>query len=393
MAAILEHTDTRPRLLKIILKLDYLQIIAALILLAYGITFIYGSGYQHDLGDSSIYWIRQLRWAGVGAVLWLACIFINYRYIALLSPLFYVGSIILLIMVLFFGETYWGAKRWLDIGFMNIQPSEVAKFGFLTLCAWLLSLGLSPNKISTWGILFILTVIPFLLIFKEPDLGTALVIPYMGAVLIFAAGIKWRWILLALVLVCVAVPASYPFLEPHHKERIATFLNPEANPTDEGWTARQAKLSVGSGGMTGKGFTKGTLHTLGYLPKTVANSDFIFSVIAEETGFLGCSIFVFAYILLITSALRTAYLARDMFGRLVALGISALFFMHSLVNIGMNVQLFPITGIPLPLVSYGGTFMVTTFVYLGILQAIYIRRKRSLFSDEPEPVIDEPETL
>ncbi len=374
---------------KVIQKLDYMQIVAGLILVTFGIVFIYGSGYQHDTGDSAVYWIRQLKWTGIGLLFWVACVFINYRFWAILSPLFYVGSIVLLVIVLFWGTRYWGAQRWLDLGFMTIQPSEIAKFGFLALSAWLLSAGFNANKLYTLLMILGLIITPFYLIFIEPDLGTALVIPYVASVLLFASGLKWRWIIAVIILMGIAAPVGYQFLKPHHKERLEVFFNPEIDPTDKGWNALQAKLAVGSGGMTGKGFTNGTLHTLGYLPKTVSNSDFIFAVIAEESGFLGCSVFIFAYILLVTSAIRTAFVARDIFGRLLSLGIGSLFFMHALVNLGMHVQLFPITGIPLPLVSYGGTFMVTTLFYMGILQSIYVRRKRNLFSEEPNHNIDE----
>jgi len=168
----------------------------------------------------------------------------------------------------------------------------------------------------------------------------------------------------------------YPFLKDYQKERILVFLNPDRDPLNQGWTSRQAILAVGSGGLAGKGFIKGTQNTLGFLPQSVSNSDLIFSVIAEESGFVGSILLIFLYFLLIFSILRTAYFSRDKFGYLLGVGVAAMFFEHSYINIGMNIRLMPITGLPLPLVSYGGSFMITTMVCLGIIQSVHIYRKK-----------------
>lgn len=370
-------------------RLDWLQILTMLVLLTYGVFFIYGTGYQHDTGLSQDFWIRQLIWIGIGMAAWLTFALVNYRFLGHWSAIIYAAAILLLILVLIVGKEQYGAKRWLDFGLFNFQPSEAGKLGFLCLMAWMLTIGLNVNRFRNILILGGLAGFPLLLIFKEPDLGSALVIVFIFAVLMFVSGLRWRWIFLALMLIAVAVPTVYPFLKPYHIKRIEAFLDPTIDPLGSGWNSRQAELSVGSGGLTGKGFTKGTLHTLGYLPKTVSNNDFIFSVIAEESGFLGSSIFVALYFLLVTTAIRTAAVARDTFGRLMAVGIGAIFFMHSMVNIGMNIRLSPVTGIPLPLVSYGGSFMVVTLVYLGVLQSIYLRRRRSLFSEDPSASPDE----
>ncbi|MBO5803038.1 MAG: FtsW/RodA/SpoVE family cell cycle protein, partial [Lentisphaeria bacterium] len=228
----------------------------------------------------------------------------------------------------------------------------------------------------------VLTAIPFLLIYKEPDLGTALVLlPIVGAIL-FSAHLKLRWILALLILLMATAPVLYMNLKPYQKERIYTFLNPESDPTDLGWNAVQANLAVGRGGVTGKGFMEGTHCSLGYLPRTVANSDFIFPVIAEETGFIGAFLLLMLYAVLMFSILRTAMLAPDDFGRYLCVGIGALLITHVAVNIGMCIQLLPITGLPLPLVSYGGSFMVSMMIYLGIIQSVYAHRKQDSFLSE-----------
>lgn len=387
-------TGYRSKILQFFMRLDYFQLILMAGLLTYGVAFIYGTGYQSESAVSQDFWIRQLIWIGIGMGVWLAMALMNYRHLGYWSAIIYGLSILLLILVLFVGEERYGAKRWLDFHFFNFQPSETAKLGYLCLLSWLITLGMNINHWKNWFILGLLTLIPVILIFKEPDLGSSLIIVFILAVILFASGIRWRWILLAFSLLIIAVPIVYPNLKPYHLKRIEAFINPDSDPLGSGWNARQAEMSVGSGGIAGKGFTQGTLHTLGYLPKTVANNDFIFSVIAEETGFIGSSIFVLFYFLLVTTALRTAAVARDTFGRLLAVGIAGIFFMHSMVNIGMNIRLSPVTGIPLPLVSYGGSFMVVTLAYLGILQSIYLRRRKSLFSDEPEsPVSSDPDSF
>ena len=167
-------------------------------------------------------------------------------------------------------------------------------------------------------------------------------------------------------------------LRPYHKARIHVFLKPDSDPLNKGWNQRQSELAVGSGGLTGKGFMQGTQNQLGYLPQTVSNSDFIFSVIAEETGFLGSALLLIMYTVLMISIFRTALIAPDDFGRYLCTGIGAVLALHSIVNIGMSVRLMPVTGLPLPLVSYGGTFMLATMSCLGIVQSVYARRNRNL---------------
>jgi len=191
--------------------------------------------------------------------------------------------------------------------------------------------------------------------------------------MLFAGKIKWKWILTTIIIIMVLAPCVYPLLRGYQKERILVFLDPSRDPSNKGWNSRQSQLAVGSGGFWGKGIGNNTQSTLGFLPKTVANSDFIFSVIAEETGFIGALIMLFCYLLLIFSSFRTAIIAIDDFGRYLAVGIGTLIFIHSAVNIGMTIRLMPVTGLPLPLVSLGGSFIISTMISLGILQSIYIR--------------------
>ncbi len=364
-------------------RFDWFQIVPMFLLLTIGALFIYGTGQQVGGIHAALIWKKQLLFMGIGIVIWFFLIFFDYRWLIPGTFVIYPVSLVLLVAVLLFGTELYGAKRWLSIGGFSYQPSELAKLGVILVVSFLLSRRKADINKPLWAFGVVsLTAVPFLLIYKEPDLGTALVLlPIVGAIL-FAAHLKLRWILALLVLLLATAPILYMNLKPYQKERIHTFLNPESDPTDLGWNAVQANLAVGRGGVTGKGFMEGTHCSLGYLPRTVANSDFIFPVIAEETGFIGAFFLLTLYAVLMFSILRTAMLAPDDFGRYLCVGIGALLMTHVAVNIGMCIRLLPITGLPLPLVSYGGSFMVSMMIYLGIIQSVYANRKQESFLSE-----------
>ena len=361
-------------------RFDLFQVIPTLLLLAIGALFIYGTGQQVGGVHATEIWQKQMFFMGIGLIFWFALVFFDYRWLIPGTFVIYPVSLLLLILVLMFGTEIFGAKRWLSIGGFSYQPSEMAKLGVILSISFLLSRKKADINKPLWALgVLVLTAFPFMLIYKEPDLGTALVlIPIVGAI-IFSAHLKLRWILILLAVLLAAAPILYMNLKPYQKERIYTFLNPESDPSNLGWNAVQANLAVGRGGVTGKGFMEGTHCSLGYLPKTVANSDFIFPVIAEETGFIGAFLLLALYAVLMFSILRTAMLAPDDFGRYLCVGIAALLITHVAVNIGMCIQLLPITGLPLPLVSYGGSFMVSMLIYLGIVQSVYAHRKQDNF--------------
>ena len=357
-------------------RFDLFQVIPTLLLLAIGALFIYGTGQQVGGVHATEIWQKQMFFMGVGLIFWFALVFFDYRWLIPGTFVIYPVSLLLLILVLMFGTEIFGAKRWLSIGGFSYQPSEMAKLGVILSISFLLSRKKADINKPLWALgVLVLTAFPFMLIYKEPDLGTALVlIPIVGAI-IFSAHLKLRWILILLAVLLAAAPILYMNLKPYQKERIYTFLNPESDPSNLGWNAVQANLAVGRGGVTGKGFMEGTHCSLGYLPKTVANSDFIFPVIAEETGFIGAFLLLALYAVLMFSILRTAMLAPDDFGRYLCVGIAALLITHVAVNIGMCIQLLPITGLPLPLVSYGGSFTLTGMGTLGVVQSVYRCRR------------------
>lgn len=375
------------KLYGVIKTYDYLQIVALVILLSIGLSFIYSTGQQVGGPAADIFWQRQLQWLGLGICVWLSMSIFDYRMLKFFSPFIYVLCVILLIAVLFWGTKIYGARRWLIFGSskrIRLQPSEFAKLGTIIFMALILAWHkFRINNIFHLVLLGISAFIPFILIVVEPDLGSAVVIIPALVVMVFIGGIKWKYIILTVTCVAILITAEVfneiyefkPLLRGYQKERIMVFLNPERDLNNRGYNQYQARLAVGSGGITGKGFGKGTQNTLGFLPQSVSNNDFIFSVIAEETGFMGATVLILTYILLFYTMLRTAWLAQDPFGRYLAVGIAAVFFVHSFVNIGMSVGIMPVTGLPLPLVSYGGSFLLFTMLCLGILQSIYINRE------------------
>lgn len=358
-------------------RFDLMQIIPLALLLTIGMFFVHSTGQQVG-GNHVELFNRQCVYLAAGVVLWFIFVMVDYRWIGVFSLLFYPAVIAVLVLVLIYGPVRNNTRRWIDIGPVSLQPSELGKMAVLFSVAWLASFKkvVNINRIRWIGLVVLLTVIPFLLICKEPDLGTAIVLIPLAAAILFAANLHWIYILFIAVF-CIGGPLiAYhsPILKPYQKKRIDMFLNPESERFGGGWNVIQAEIAVGTGGMTGKGYRNGTHTMLGYLPPKVADSDFIFPVIAEETGFAGTFSLILLYGLLFFSILRTALLAPDLFGRYLCVGIAAILMTHVFINIGMCIRLVPVTGLPLPFISYGGTFLVAMLCYLGIAQSVYAHR-------------------
>jgi rod shape determining protein RodA len=365
---------------------DFVQILAAASLLTIGVIFIYSTGRQAGTPLALNAWLKQLQWIFLGFCLWSFFAAGDYRLLKPLAGVFYGVCIILLIAVLVYGTKINGARRWLVISSLGIrlQPSEFAKLGtILLLSAVLTYQNIDINKFRYIALAGAVAALPFLLIVVEPDLGSALILLPLTVAIIFSAGLRWKYIIIASVLAGTVLTAEianevfkiHPLLKDYQKERIMTFMDPERDLKGRGYNQFQSKLAVGSGGMFGKGIGRGTQNTLGFLPQSVSNNDFIFSVIAEETGFAGCLALISAYIALIYSMLRTAFITNDRFGRYVAVGLAAVMFTHSFINMGMSAGLTPVTGLTLPFVSYGGSFIIFAMCGLGITQSIYRLRE------------------
>jgi rod shape determining protein RodA len=361
---------------------DYVQIFAITALLAVGLIFIYSTGEQVGTPTATGAWIKQIKWILVSFLAWSFFASIDYRKLKPLAVIFYGFTIVLLIAVLLFGPKINGAQRWLvfkSVG-LRIQPSELTKLSVIFFLSAILSTrGFNINKLKNILIVSGVILLPFLLIAVEPDLGSSMIIIPLSAFIIFAAGLRWRYIIITTSVVVVILTGEiineayeiYPLLKNYQKERVLTFLDPGRDLNNRGYNQHQAKLAVGSGGMYGKGIGQGTQNTLGYLPQSVSNNDFIFSVIAEETGFIGCLTLIAFYVLLFYSMLRTAFLTPDHFGRYIAIGMVGIFLAHSFINMGMSAGVTPVTGLSLPFVSYGGSFIISAMCGLGVCQSIY----------------------
>ena len=391
-------------------RFDRLQLAALAGLMLLGGAFVYSASMASEAtGVVAWYnqsWVRQILWyvVGLGAAAGLCCL--DYRTVSRWAMVAYWLSLVPLVAVLIpgIGSTKgWGAMRWIDLGFWQFQPSEFAKLALILALAHLLSrpvdeLALPANFFKPLGLL----VAPFLLIMKEPDLGSALVLLPTGFLMMFVAGTPRRFLVrllggmgvlgaLFLVDVLFAPPNWQVKLQDYQRRRLMVYFDREYHARqgasreelerlrkqqfDDSHNVRQALISVGSGGLTGKGWRCGTQNALGYLPRAVAHNDFIFSVIAEEKGFMGSVTVLTLYGLVLFTGIRIASQARDRLGKLLAVGVVSLLFSHVFINIGMNIRIMPVTGVPLPLLSYGGSSVLGSLIAMGLLQSVYIYRK------------------
>jgi rod shape determining protein RodA len=310
---------------------------------------------------------------GLGAMIVIAQF--EPRFMARWVPLGYVVGVGLLMVVEVMGHTAMGATRWINIpGVIRFQPSEFMKIIMPATIAWYLSRHNLPPKLKHLTISLVLIVVPFVLILKQPDLGTAMLILASGAFVLFMAGLQWRWILGAVAAVVpVAVAMWYFVLHDYLKQRVLTFLDPESDPLGTGWNIIQSKAAIGSGGVFGKGWLLGTQSHLDFLPES--HTDFIIAVLSEEFGLVGVCLLLLVYLLLIGRGLVITAQAQTLFGKLLAGSLTMTFFVYVFVNIGMVSGLLPVVGVPLPFISYGGTHLVTLLSGFGVLMAIHTHRK------------------
>jgi rod shape determining protein RodA len=369
---------------------------AIALLAGIGMLFVYSAAGAGDDASGGELCRRQAVWFATGAAAYVLFAAFDYRRLASLSWWAYGASLILLVAVLLVGRKIYGARRWLMVFDVGIQPSEFAKLGTVLVLASVMGKpGFHLERFGTVAAMAAVSLVPMALIMKEPDLGTAMIFVPVTFVMMFVAGLPLRIVglfaaaagaALALLLAAIFLPAKLGMdeasqakfqrltgLSDYQKERIVTFLFPGSDPLGTGWNKKQSEIAVGSGGILGKGFRKGTQNILGFLPRTVAPTDFIYSVIAEETGFLGSAAVLFLFGVVMVSGMRTALAARDRMGRLLCAGMVTLVFSHAFINIAMTIGLMPVTGLPLPLLSYGGSFMIVTMSALGIVQSVRVR--------------------
>lgn len=357
-------------------RIDFNLIVVMLCLNLVGLINLYSATHGPQDLDVQTLFIQQLVWLAAGWSIFFLGTFIDYSFVHRIVYLVYALNIGAVLYVTFFGKVALGAQRWIDFGFFRYQPSETMKLACILILAKILSQKNSAGP--GMGIRELLlplaaVLIPFGLIVKQPDLGTALMIAAIsGSMLLF---VKVRKVILiaSVLVVAIALPVAWNFgLRDYQKNRIYTFISPDNDPRGSGYNSIQSKIAVGSGKILGKGFRQGTQSQLEFLPER--HTDFIYSVLSEEHGFVGSMITMIFFMLLFIFCIRIASHARDKFGALLVVGVSCYVFWHMFVNIGMVIGLLPIVGVPLPLLSYGGSSMLTTMSGLGLVSSVAYRR-------------------
>jgi rod shape determining protein RodA len=382
-------------------KVDVPMIAALAGLIVVGLLFIYSATAASDATNR--YWLRQALSYGLGIGAAAVLCLVPYHSLARWSmPVYWVSiGLLLLVWVPGVGVLAGGAHRWINLGLFRFQPSEFAKLAFILALANFLSRPAEELRMhSVFFKALGLMALPFALVFKEPDLGSALVFLPVGLTMMFIGGVPVAYlkrlvgaavaVVTLIVLHALFAPPQWQIIEPYQRHRLLVyfhrdFASPDATPAerqrarelqrDRAYNVEQALISVGSGGLTGKGWRQGTQNALGYLPRGVAHNDFIFSVIAEESGFVGSVLILGLYTVVCFAGLRIAGQARDRLGTLLAAGVVTLLFSHVFINIGMNIRLMPVTGLPLPLLSYGGTSVVCSLIAAGLVQNVYLYRR------------------
>jgi rod shape determining protein RodA len=354
------------------LHVDKPLFIALLLLASLGLIVLYSAGNQ-DINVVLKQGIRLL--IGLSVMLFLAQI--RPQYIEGWVPWLYLVGLALLILVLLIGDIVKGSQRWINLGLFRFQPSELMKLAVPMMVSWFLANRPLPPNLWRLSIAGIIIVIPVLLIGKQPDLGTAVIIASSGIFVLFLSGVAWRLIISFITLGATCLPILWYFMHDYQRQRVLTLINPEADPLGTGYHTIQAKIAIGSGGLYGKGWLNGTQSYLEFLPER--STDFIFAVYSEEFGLLGVILLIIIYTAILTRGMVIAAQAQDIFSRLLAGSVTLTFFVYIFVNMGMVSGILPVVGLPLPLISYGGTSLVTMMAGFGLLMSIHTHRR--LLSD------------
>lgn len=350
------------------LHIDIPLFLSLILICALSFVILYSAG-----GQNEALLIRHASRTGLAIAVMIVLAHVNPRRFQAFSVAFFSLCVLLLLAVAVMGQISMGAQRWLDLGIFRFQPSEFTKIAAPMMVAWYLSehsLPPKPKHVLAAGILLL---IPVLLIAKQPDLGTSLLVASSGAAVLFFAGLSWWFMIGIAAILAASTPVLWHFLREYQRNRVLTFINPEADPMGTGYHIIQSKIAIGSGGINGKGWLGSTQSKLDFLPES--STDFIFAVFAEEFGLFGCLGLLFLYLLVISRCFYIAVQSQDTYCRLLAGSLAFTFFVYVFVNIGMVIGILPVVGVPLPLVSYGGTSMVTLMAGFGILMSIHTHRK------------------
>ena len=348
-------------------RLDPLMLVLLLLIIGFGLMVLYSASGQ----DMAVVYRQAVR-LGVGLFAMLVISQVPPHILRIWTPWLYGIGIIMLLATWALGVGR-GTQRWLDLGVVRFQPSELMKLAVPMMIAWYLHPKVLPPAWKAVAYALGILLIPTLLIARQPDLGTALLVAASGIFTLYLAGLRWRVLLGFTGMAVAAAPVLWLVMKEYQRDRVRTFLNPEVDPLGHGWNIIQSKIAVGSGGVTGKGWLNGTQSNLEFIPER--HTDFILAVLSEEFGLLGVMLLMLIYMLLIARGLHIASIARDTGSRLLAGSLSLTLFVYVLVNGGMVSGVLPVVGVPLPLISYGGTSAVTLLAGFGILMSIYSHRK------------------
>src|ERR1044071_1097860 len=362
--------------LRKLLGQNWLLLLVMLALAVFGVVAIYSATSTRSDPYAADFWRKQANWVVVGVFAFMLTSLVHYRWIRWGALPMYLAGIVFLIMTKFMGVKVYGARSWLHLGPINFQPAQLAVVAGIMVLALFLSQFREMHPMLRLLLCGVIVGAPCLLILMQPDLGECIIWGPVLLALLFVGGIPLRYLICILLIVATALPlAANLGLKPYQQDRLTAFAHPEIDPRGASWAINQSLIAIGSGGFSGKGFkAPNTQIDLGFLPATAVHNDYIFSAIGEQWGFVGGMILIGAFGLLLLTCLFVAFFAKDQFGLLLVIGITALIFTHIFQNVGMTISMLPITGVPLPLISYSGSFVLMIMFGLGIVNSVWVHR-------------------
>jgi rod shape determining protein RodA len=350
------------------LRLDGMLVAGLAAVSLFGLFVLYSAA-----GDNTALWLSQLARIGIGFALMVVLAQVPDHFLRMLSPAAYALGLVLLVTVALAGDIGKGAQRWLDLGVVRFQPSEIMKLAVPMMCAWYLHQRPLPPSLRDVCVVLLIVLLPVGLIAEQPDLGTALLVAAAGLIVLVMAGLPWIYLAAGAVIMGAVVPVAWHFMHDYQRQRVLTLLDPQSDALGAGYHIIQSQIAIGSGGVFGKGWMNGSQAQLEFLPER--STDFIFAVIGEELGLLGLVALLAGYLFVVGRGMYMSLQCRDAYARLLAGSIALTFFVYACVNAGMVMGLLPVVGVPLPLVSYGGTSFVTLMAGFGILMSLHSSRK------------------
>lgn len=366
-------------LLRKLLGMNWVLLLTMLALAIFGVVAIYSATYMREDSIAAEFWRKQANWVAVGFLAFMVTSLVDYRWVRWGAVPMYLAGIFFLVLTIFIGTKVYGSRSWLHLGPINFQPTQLAVIAGIMVLALFLSHSQFRDMHPMLKLLLsgVIVGAPCLLILMQPDLGETIIWGPVLLALLFVGGMPLRYLICIILIITAFIPLAINLgLKPYQQQRITAFINPEIDKQGAAWAINQSLIAIGSGGWSGKGFkAPNTQIEMGFLPATAVHNDYIFSAIGEQWGFVGGMFLIGAFGLLLLTCLFVAFFAGDQFGLLLVTGVTALIFTHIFQNVGMTISLLPITGVPLPLISYSGSFVLMIMFGLGIVNSVWIHRK------------------